>query len=134
MRSPNNTVCTYTCWLNWANRVMLSTVFNQSWWCTHPRICGTPCYVESTKFRDMFSIFIVLDSVVLLVSTSVYIHIQIQTTLHTVPYDTIIYIIHYTLHYIQDDSSYYSLSAQKWTSVNCVKGSRHKILIGLQYE
>ena len=21
MRSPNNTVCTYTCWLNWVNRI-----------------------------------------------------------------------------------------------------------------
>ena len=28
----------------------------------------------------------------------------------------------------------YSLSAQKWTSVNWVKGSKHKIFIGLQYE
>ena len=41
MRSPNNTACSYTCWLNWANRVMLCTMFNKSWWCTHPRICGT---------------------------------------------------------------------------------------------
>ena len=55
--------------------------------------------------------------------------IRCQSGFSLVKYDT-----HHTFcsHYL--DTNRYSLSAQKWTSVSCVKGSTHKMFIGLQYE
>ena len=37
------------------------------------------------------------------------------------------------IHQLPIQYTRYSLSAQKWTSVNCVKRSKNKIFIGLQY-